>query len=72
MRSGSCLSTVTHLPGGRSGYDAGAGAGVPGPLWPQPDLGGTGLIIVTGVALETVKQIKTYITRKEYHGYIRK
>ena len=35
-------------------------------------LGGTGLIIVTGVALETVKQIKTYITRKEYHGYIRK
>ena len=35
-------------------------------------LGGTGLIIVTGVALETVKQIKTLITRKEYHGYIRK
>ena len=35
-------------------------------------LGGTGLIIVTGVALETTKQIKTLITRKEYHGYIRK
>lgn len=35
-------------------------------------LGGTGLIIVTGVALETVKQIKTHITRKEYHGYIRR
>ncbi len=35
-------------------------------------LGGTGLIIITGVALETTKQIKTLITRKEYHGYIRK
>lgn len=35
-------------------------------------LGGTGLIIVTGVALETTKQIKTAITRKEYHGTIRK
>ncbi|WP_249029498.1 preprotein translocase subunit SecY [Tannockella kyphosi] len=35
-------------------------------------LGGTGLIIVTGVALETVRQIKAQITRKEYHGYIRK
>ena len=46
-------------------------------LWTQTEnaslsLGGTGLIIVTGVALETVKQIKTHITRKEYHGYIRK
>ncbi len=35
-------------------------------------LGGTGLIIVTGVALETVRQMKTHITRKEYRGYIRK
>ncbi len=35
-------------------------------------LGGTGLIIVTGVALETTKQIKNLVTRKEYHGYIRK
>ena len=35
-------------------------------------LGGTGLIIVTGVALETTKQIKNQVTRKEYHGYIRK
>lgn len=46
-------------------------------LWTQTgnaslSLGGTGLIIVTGVALETVKQIKTQITRKEYHGYIRR
>lgn len=46
-------------------------------LWTQTEnaslsLGGTGLIIVTGVALETVKQIKTHITRKEYHGYIRR
>lgn len=35
-------------------------------------LGGTGLIIVTGVALETVKAIKSMLTRREYHGYIRK
>ena len=48
-------------------------------IWPVADsvsnqirLGGTGLIIVTGVALETVKQINTYLTRREYKGYIRK
>lgn len=46
-------------------------------IWSQTSnaalsLGGTGLIIVTGVALETTRQIKTLITRKEYHGYIRK
>lgn len=35
-------------------------------------LGGTGLIIVTGVALETVRVIKSMLTRREYHGYIRK
>jgi len=35
-------------------------------------LGGTGLIIVTGVALETVRQIRSMLTRREYHGYIRK
>ena len=35
-------------------------------------LGGTGLIIVTGVALETVGAIKSMLTRREYHGYIRK
>ena len=46
-------------------------------IWSQSggntlSLGGTGLIIITGVALETTKQIKTLVTRKEYHGYIRK
>ena len=46
-------------------------------IWSQTanaslSLGGTGLIIVTGVALETVRQIKTHITRKEYHGFIRR
>ena len=46
-------------------------------IWAQTSnasltVGGTGLIIITGVALETTKQIKTLITRKEYHGYIRK
>ena len=35
-------------------------------------LGVTGLIIVTGVALETVRAIKSMLTRREYHGYIRK
>lgn len=35
-------------------------------------LGGTGLIIVTGVALETVRAIKSMLTRREYHGCIRK
>ena len=35
-------------------------------------LGGTGLIIVTGVALETVRAIKSMLTRRGYHGYIRK
>ena len=35
-------------------------------------LGGTGLIIVTSVALETVRAIKSMLTRREYHGYIRK
>lgn len=35
-------------------------------------LGGTGLIIVAGVALETIRQIRSILTRKEYHGYIRK
>lgn len=35
-------------------------------------LGGTGLIIVTGVALETVRAIKSMLTRREYHGYIRR
>ena len=46
-------------------------------IWSQTSnaaltLGGTGLIIITGVALETTRQIRTLITRKEYHGYIRK
>ena len=46
-------------------------------IWSQTanaslSLGGTGLIIVTGVELDTVRQIKTHITRKEYHGYIRR
>lgn len=35
-------------------------------------LGGTGLIIVTGVALETTKQISSQLTRRTYRGTIRK
>lgn len=46
-------------------------------IWSQTSnaslsLGGTGLIIMTGVALETVRQMKSHITRKEYQGYIRR
>ena len=32
-------------------------------------IGGTGLIIVVGVALETVKQLKGQITQTQYHGF---
>ena len=35
-------------------------------------LGGTGLIIVTGVALETIRAIKSMLSRRKDHGYIRK
>ena len=33
-------------------------------------VGGTGLIIVVGVAIETAKQIKTQAQEKQYHGFI--
>lgn len=42
-------------------------------IWPQMPtsmaLGGTGMIIVVGVALETVKQIEGLITQKSYKNY---
>jgi len=33
-------------------------------------IGGTGLIIVVGVAIETVKQVKTQLQEKQYRGFI--
>ena len=33
-------------------------------------IGGTGLIIVVGVAIETAKQLKTQAQEKQYRGFI--
>ena len=33
-------------------------------------IGGTGIIIVVGVALETVAQLKGQLTQKSYHGFL--
>ena len=33
-------------------------------------IGGTSLMIVVGVAIETVKQIRTATQEQEYHGFI--
>jgi len=35
-------------------------------------IGGTGIIIVVGVAMETVKQIKGRLTQKSYQGFMQK
>lgn len=35
-------------------------------------IGGTGIIIVVGVAMETVKQIKGRLTQKSYQGFLQK
>lgn len=34
-------------------------------------LGGTGIIIVVGVAMETVAQLKGQLTQKQYHGFLK-
>jgi preprotein translocase subunit SecY len=34
-------------------------------------IGGTGIIIVVGVALETMAQLKGQLTQKQYHGFLR-
>jgi preprotein translocase subunit SecY len=34
-------------------------------------LGGTGIIIVVGVAMETVSQLKGQLTQKQYHGFLK-
>ena len=33
-------------------------------------LGGTGIIIVVGVALETIKTLKGQLTTKQYHSFV--
>jgi preprotein translocase subunit SecY len=34
-------------------------------------VGGTGIIIVVGVAMETVSQLKGQLTQKSYRGFLR-
>jgi len=34
-------------------------------------VGGTGIIIVVGVAIETMKQLKGQLTQKQYHGFLK-
>ena len=34
-------------------------------------VGGTGIIIVVGVAMETVSQLKGQLTQKQYHGFLK-
>lgn len=38
----------------------------------QASVGGTGIIIVVGVAMETVKTLKGQLTQKQYHGFVGK
>ena len=37
----------------------------------QMYLGGTALLIVVGVALDTMKQLKTQLIMRQYRGFIR-
>lgn len=41
------------------------------PLSQATAVGGTGIIIVVGVAMETVKQLKGQLTQKQYKGFLR-
>ena len=34
-------------------------------------IGGTGIIIVVGVAMETTSQLKGQLTQKQYHGFLK-
>ena len=38
----------------------------------QAAVGGTGIIIVVGVAMETTKTLKGQLTQKQYHGFVGK
>lgn len=38
----------------------------------QAAVGGTGIIIVVGVAMETIKTLKGQLTQKQYHGFVGK
>ena len=39
------------------------------PLSTSVSVGGTGIIIVVGVAMETISQLKGQMTQKQYHGF---
>jgi len=39
------------------------------PLSTSVSVGGTGIIIVVGVAMETIAQLKGQMTQKQYHGF---
>ena len=41
-------------------------------LPPQAAVGGTGIIIVVGVAMETTKTLKGQLTQKQYHSFVGK
>ncbi len=41
------------------------------PLTQATAIGGTGLIIVVGVAMETFGQLKGQLTQKQYHGFLK-
>ncbi|NTU60916.1 MAG: preprotein translocase subunit SecY, partial [Caldiserica bacterium] len=35
-------------------------------------IGGTGILIVIGVAIETVNQIESFMTMRNYEGFLKK
>ncbi|QKS72225.1 preprotein translocase subunit SecY [Paenalkalicoccus suaedae] len=57
------LATVAILP-----LIAGSAAGLP----PSIQIGGTGLLIVVGVALDTMKRIESQMIDRRYKGFMRK
>ena len=61
------LSVLASLPIIVSWCFAGVGQGLPSSI----QIGGTSLMIVVGIALETVKQIKTQAQSKEYKGFLK-
>ena len=61
------LAVLASLPIIVSWCFAGVGDGLPSAI----QIGGTSLMIVVGVALETVKQIKTQAQSQEYKGFLK-
>jgi preprotein translocase subunit SecY len=40
-------------------------------LPPAVQIGGTGILIVVGVALETMKQLESQLVKRHYKGFIK-